>query len=144
MISLAPDKVSTNGHAHIPVGGPPTIEARNLSKRFGALQALSNVSMTLRPGCFRALLGENGAGKSTLVKCIMGTYRADAGAVCVGEHEVELKSPRQAHALGIGMVYQHFTLVDNMTVLENMIMAREVRASRGQLESGGPKSSGCS
>ncbi len=125
MISLAPDKVSANGHVHIPLGGPPTIEARNLSKRFGALQALSNVSMTLRPGCFRALLGENGAGKSTLVKCIMGTYRADSGSVRVGEHEVELKSPRQAHALGIGMVYQHFTLVDNMTVLENMIMARE-------------------
>ena len=70
-------------------------------------------------------MGENGAGKSTLVKCIMGTYRADSGSVRVGDHEVELKNPRQAHALGIGMVYQHFTLVENMTVLENMVMARE-------------------
>jgi simple sugar transport system ATP-binding protein len=104
---------------------PPTVEARKLSKRFGALQALSDVSMTLRPGSFRALLGENGAGKSTFVKCIMGSYRADSGSVRVGDHEVELKNPRQAHALGIGMVYQHFTLVENMTVLENMVMARE-------------------
>ena len=88
-------------------------------------KALSDVSLTLRPARFRALLGENGAGKSTLVKCIMGTYRADTGSVRVGEHAVELKNPRQAHALGIGMVYQHFTLVENMTVVENMVMARE-------------------
>ena len=104
---------------------PPLIEVRNISKRFGSLQALSDVSLTLRPGTFRALLGENGAGKSTLVKCIMGTYRADSGSVRVGQSAVELKNPRQAHALGIGMVYQHFTLVENMTVVENMVMARE-------------------
>ena len=102
---------------------PPPIEVRNISKRFGSLQALLDVSMKLAPGSFRALLGENGAGKSTLVKCIMGTYRADSGTVSVGTHAVELKNPRQAHALGIGMVYQHFTLVENMTVVENMLMA---------------------
>src|SRR4029077_1721568 len=95
------------------------------SKRFGHLQALANVSMRLQPGSFRALLGENGGGQSTLVKCIMGTYRADSGAVKVGEHEVELKNPRQAHALGLGMVYQHFTLVENMTAVENIVMARK-------------------
>lgn len=105
--------------------GPPHLEASNLSKRFGSLQALANVSMNLRPGCFRALLGENGAGKSTLVKCIMGVYRSDTGSVKVGEHAAELKNPRQAHALGVGMVYQHFTLVENMTVAENLVMARE-------------------
>ena len=104
---------------------PPRIEAVNLSKTFGELKALSNVSLTLKPGIFRALLGENGAGKSTLVKCIMGTYVADPGGhVKVGESSVELKNPRQAHALGIGMVYQHFTLVENMTVVENMLMAQ--------------------
>jgi general nucleoside transport system ATP-binding protein len=107
------------------IDGPPRLEAVNVSKRFGALQALADVSLTLPPGQFRALLGENGAGKSTLVKCIMGTYRADTGHVRVGAHDAELKNPRQAHALGIGMVYQHFTLVDNMTVVENMVMARE-------------------
>src|SRR5690349_16148856 len=104
---------------------PPHVEVSNISKRFGALQALSRVSMAIRPGIFRALVGENGAGKSTLVKCIMGTFRADAGSVHVGDSQVEVKNPRQAHALGIGMVYQHFTLVENMTVVENMVMARE-------------------
>lgn len=104
---------------------PPRLEAIGLSKRFGALQALSDVSLTLESGEFRALLGENGAGKSTLVKCIMGTYRPDTGTVIVGHHRAELRNPRQAHALGVGMVYQHFTLVDNMTVVENLVMARE-------------------
>ena len=113
-----------NGTAHGKNGLPPKLEALQLSKRFGALQALLDVSLTLHPGSFRALLGENGAGKSTLVKCIMGTYRADAGRVHVGAHDVEVKSPRQAHALGLGMVYQHFTLVENMTVVENILMAR--------------------
>jgi ABC-type uncharacterized transport system ATPase subunit len=119
---------NTNGHPNGKVTTdhpPPKIEAFNLSKTFGELKALSNVSISLRSGSFRALLGENGAGKSTLVKCIMGTYRADPGGhVKVGESDVELKNPRQAHALGIGMVYQHFTLVENMTVVENMVMAR--------------------
>ncbi|HEV3117856.1 MAG TPA: ABC transporter ATP-binding protein [Gemmataceae bacterium] len=104
---------------------PPSLEVTGISKRFGALQALADVSLKLAPGQFRALLGENGAGKSTLVKCIMGTYHADAGTVRVGTAEVEVKNPRQAHALGLGMVYQHFTLVENMTVVENMVMARE-------------------
>ena len=125
MNPVAPKIEPAAGPKSAVIKGPPNIEVRNISKRFGALQALSDVSMTLRPGSFRALLGENGAGKSTLVKCIMGTYQADAGSVRVGDHEVELKNPRQAHALGIGMVYQHFTLVENMTVLENMVMARE-------------------
>jgi simple sugar transport system ATP-binding protein len=120
---LADGNVNGNG-AHRPPA-PPHLDARNLSKRFGALQALSDVSLSLRPGCFRALLGENGAGKSTLVKCIMGVYRADAGSVHVGESAVELKSPRHAHALGLGMVYQHFTLVENMTVVENIVMSQE-------------------
>ena len=104
--------------------GPPLVEATKLSKRFGALRALDDVSITIRPGSFRALLGENGAGKSTLVKCIMGTYQADDGAVRVGRHSVEISTPRQAHALGLGMVYQHFTLVENMTVVENLVLAR--------------------
>ena len=119
------EKPAAAGLPRSPSVSPPIIEVAGISKRFGALQALTDVSLTLRPGSFRALLGENGAGKSTLVKCIMGTYQADTGSVRVGEHDVELKNPRQAHALGIGMVYQHFTLVENMTVVENMVLARE-------------------
>ncbi len=117
--------IETNGTPLAASHAPPTVEATRLSKRFGSLQALSDVSLTLKPGTFRALLGENGAGKSTLVKCVMGTYQADSGSVKVGAHAVELKNPRQAHALGLGMVYQHFTLVENMTVVENLVMARE-------------------
>src|SRR5205085_7050130 len=112
----AREKSSSPFSGYVTHETPPQLEAMGLSKIFGPIKVLSDVSLSLKPGCFRALLGENGAGKSTLVKCIMGTYRPDGGLVRVGEHSVELKNPRQAHALGVGMVYQHFTLVDNMTV----------------------------
>jgi ABC-type uncharacterized transport system ATPase subunit len=100
------------------------VEAVGISKHFGDLVALDDVSVRIHAGTVHALLGENGAGKSTLVKCIMGYYRPDEGSVIVGKREAEIASPRQAHALGLGMVYQHFTLVPHMTVLENMVMAR--------------------
>jgi general nucleoside transport system ATP-binding protein len=103
---------------------PPRLAATNMSKRFGDLIALEDVSFTLTPGTVHALLGENGAGKSTLVKCIMGFYRADRGQITLGDAEVQVSSPRDARTLGIGMVYQHFTLVENMTVAENLVMAR--------------------
>ncbi|HYQ16571.1 MAG TPA: ATP-binding cassette domain-containing protein, partial [Polyangiaceae bacterium] len=105
-------------------GPPPLLDAQHMTKRFGALLALDDVSFKLRPGTFHALLGENGAGKSTLVKCIMGFYQADSGKVLVGDSDVVVKNPREAQRYGIGMVYQHFTLVENMTVAENLVMAR--------------------
>jgi ABC-type uncharacterized transport system ATPase subunit len=70
-------------------------------------------------------LGENGAGKSTLVKCIMGYYRPDDGAVLFNSREQIIDNPRAAHALGLGMVYQHFTMVPAMTVTENFVLARD-------------------
>lgn len=100
------------------------LEAINVSKRFGDLQALDRVSLKLKKGGIHALLGENGAGKSTLVKCIVGFYTPDEGEVLLGEHQQLITNPRDAHDLGIGMVYQHFTLVPNMTVLENLVLAR--------------------
>jgi len=103
---------------------PPILEAEGMSKHFGSLAALEDVSFRLEPGSFHALLGENGAGKSTLVKCIMGFYQADSGRVLVGGKPISLKSPREAQRHGIGMVYQHFTLVENMTVAENLVLAR--------------------
>jgi len=103
---------------------PPLLEARNIHKRFGDLVALEDVSFRLEPGSFHVLLGENGAGKSTLVKCIMGFYQADSGSISVGQREVSIRSPKDAQRLGIGMVYQHFTLVENMTVAENLVLAR--------------------
>ena len=102
----------------------PALEALGISKQFGSVRALEDVSLKLARGSVHALLGENGAGKSTLVKCIMGYYAADEGQVLVNGVAANIKSPRDAAALGIGMVYQHFTLVDNMTVAENLVLAR--------------------
>ena len=103
----------------------PSLELIGFSKRFGALAALDDVSVKVRAGSFHALLGENGAGKSTLVKCAMGYYAADEGQILLDGREVTISHPRQAHELGLGMVYQHFTLVPNMTVLENFVLSRE-------------------
>jgi general nucleoside transport system ATP-binding protein len=114
----------------MPDAGSPTgalgVEAIAMSKRFGEFVALDDVSLKVAAGSFHALLGENGAGKSTLVKCIMGYYRPDSGAVVVGDRERSIDNPRAAHALGLGMVYQHFTLVPAMTVAENLVLARAV------------------
>ena len=118
----------------IPPGGlvPPTaskktfgVEAISMTKRFGEFTALDQVSLKVKPGTFHALLGENGAGKSTLVKCIMGYYQADAGELLVDNRQEIIGNPRAAHALGLGMVYQHFTSVPAMTVAENFVLARD-------------------
>jgi len=100
------------------------VDAIAMTMRFGDFTALDNVELKVRPGSFHALLGENGAGKSTLVKCIMGYYRATEGAVLVGGREQAIANPKEAHALGLGMVYQHFTLVPAMTVAENLVLSR--------------------
>jgi general nucleoside transport system ATP-binding protein len=107
-----------------PVTVPPALEAIGVSKTFGTVRALEDVSLTLERGTIHALLGENGAGKSTLVKCIMGFYKADEGKISVGGVPARIASPRDAAALGIGMVYQHFTLVEAMTVAENLVLSR--------------------
>src|SRR6202795_4118809 len=103
---------------------PPRLELVDITKRFGAFVANDHVSLKLEPGTFHALLGENGAGKSTLVKCIMGYHLAVAGDVIVGQSVRQIRSPYDAHKLGIGMVYQHFTVVPAMTVAENLLLAR--------------------
>jgi len=103
----------------------PSFELIDFSKRFGALAALDAVSVKIQAGAFHALLGENGAGKSTLVKCAMGYYAADEGEILLNGRQVTIDHPRQAHELGLGMVYQHFTLVPNMTVLENFVLSRD-------------------
>ena len=96
-----------------------------MTKRFGDFTALDGVSLRVEAGSFMALLGENGAGKSTLVKCLVGYHQPDAGEITVGGRQRDIRSPHDAHALGIGMVYQHFTLVPSMTVAENLVMARD-------------------
>ena len=96
-----------------------------MSMVFGSFTALDDVSIRIPAGSFHALLGENGAGKSTLVKCVMGFYRPTTGQILVNDREVEIASPRDAAALGLGMVYQHFTLVPSLTGAENLVISRQ-------------------
>ena len=100
------------------------VETVGMTMRFGSFTALDDVSIGVQPGHFHAVLGENGAGKSTLVKCIMGFYQATSGQLIVDSREVDVPDPRAAHALGLGMVYQHFTLVPSLTAAENLVISR--------------------
>ncbi|CAN7380316.1 ABC transporter ATP-binding protein [Neorhizobium tomejilense] len=100
------------------------IETLGMTMRFGSFTALDNVSISVPAGSFHALLGENGAGKSTLVKCIMGFYHATAGSLSVDSREVSVASPKDAATYGLGMVYQHFTLVPSLTGAENLVISR--------------------
>ncbi|MEM0899858.1 MAG: ABC transporter ATP-binding protein [Pseudomonadota bacterium] len=100
------------------------IETVSMTKRFGSLVALDDVCIKVHAGEFHALLGENGAGKSTLVKCMMGFYTPTSGQMLVDGHEVKINAPADAQAAGIGMVYQHFTLVPCLTAAENMVISR--------------------
>ena len=99
------------------------LETFELTKRFGSFTAMDRVTMKVAPGSVHALLGENGAGKSTLVKCVAGSQRPDGGAVLVDGREHDIATPVVARALGIGMVYQHFTLAPGMSVAENLLLA---------------------
>src|SRR3954452_2580012 len=101
------------------------VETIGMTMRFGSFTALDDVSISVPPGSFHALLGENGAGKSTLVKCMMGFYHPTSGDIIVDGREAKIESPRDASALGLGMVYQHFTLVPSLTGAENLVISRE-------------------
>src|SRR5256885_13989840 len=101
-----------------------SLETVGMTKIFGSLVALEDVSIKVEAGSFHALLGENGAGKSTLVKCIMGFYSADKGEVLLNGKEAPIHNPRDARACGIGMVYQQFTLVPSLTGAENLVISR--------------------
>jgi len=101
------------------------VETIGMTMRFGAFTALDDVSIKVPAGSFHALLGENGAGKSTLVKCMMGFYHPTSGDMLVDGREAAVASPRDASALGLGMVYQHFTLVPSLTGAENLVISRE-------------------
>lgn len=109
---------------HTP-NGAIGIETLHMTMRFGAFTALDDVSIRIEPGSFHALLGENGAGKSTLVKCIMGFYHATSGELLVDGREARVPDPKAAHDLGLGMVYQHFTLVPSLTAAENLVISRK-------------------
>ena len=103
----------------------PAIEMRGIGKRFGATAANADVDFVARFGEVHALVGENGAGKSTLMSILAGLYRPDAGTLAIGGRPVRLRSPREAIGLGVGMVYQHFMLVEPFTVAENVLLGQE-------------------
>src|SRR6476660_7611714 len=101
------------------------IELRNITKRFGAVLANDHVSIKVAPGTIHAIVGENGAGKSTAMRIVYGFYNADSGEILINGKPVEIRTPHDAIALGIGMVHQHFMLVDPMTVAENIVLGAE-------------------
>jgi len=104
----------------------PLLELRSITKSFGSVQALAGVDFEVRPGEVMALVGDNGAGKSTLIKCIAGTHLPDGGEILFEGHEVSIHSPKDASRLGIEVVYQDLALCDNLDVVQNMYLGREV------------------
>ena len=104
----------------------PLLELRDISKSFGSVQALIDVDFEVRPGEVMALVGDNGAGKSTLIKCIAGTHMADSGEILFEGREVHIHGPRDAAQLGIEVVYQDLALADNLDVVQNMFLGREI------------------
>src|SRR5215831_8029755 len=101
------------------------LELRNITKRFGTILANDRVNIAVRAGTIHAIVGENGAGKSTAMRIAYGFYTADEGEVIVDGKPYHFASPHEAIALGIGMVHQHFMLVEPMTVTENIILGGE-------------------
>ncbi len=101
------------------------LELRNITKTFGSVVANNDVSMKIEKGTIHAIVGENGAGKSTIMRIAYGFYKADSGEILVDGQSVSIRNPHDAIALGIGMVHQHFMLVDTMTVGENIILGAE-------------------
>lgn len=110
------------------------VQMHGITKTFGSFKALDGVDLDVKKQTVHAILGENGAGKSTLMNVLYGLYQADEGEVYLGGQSVQIQSPLDAIAHGIGMVHQHFMLVENFTVTENIILGDEVCHSMGVLD----------
>ena len=111
--------------AAAPASPPLAIELRGISKAFGSVQANKDISIQVARGTIHGIIGENGAGKSTLMSILYGFYKADSGEILIGGKAVTIPDSQAAIAAGIGMVFQHFKLVQNFTVLENVILGAE-------------------
>jgi general nucleoside transport system ATP-binding protein len=103
----------------------PAIELKGISKAFGPVQANKDISIRVMPGTIHGIIGENGAGKSTLMSILYGFYKADKGEIFIAGKKVQIPDSQAAIAAGIGMVFQHFKLVENFTVLENVVLGAE-------------------
>ncbi|WP_405015200.1 ATP-binding cassette domain-containing protein [Kitasatospora sp. NBC_01539] len=106
---------------------PPILELRGIDKSFGPVQVLHDVALSAYAGEVTALVGDNGAGKSTLVKCIGGIHAIDGGDYLFEDSPVQVHSPRDAAALGVEIVYQDLALCDNLDIVQNMFLGREIR-----------------
>ena len=104
---------------------PYAIEMLNITKKFPGIIANDNITLQLKRGEIHALLGENGAGKSTLMSVLFGLYQPEEGVIKKDGQEVKINDPNDANDLGIGMVHQHFKLVECFTVLDNIILGVE-------------------
>ncbi len=109
------------------------VQMHGITKRFGSFTALDNVDLNVKKGTIHSILGENGAGKSTLMNVLYGLYQAEEGETYIYGKKVDIKNPNIAIDLGIGMVHQHFMLVDNFTVTKNIILGSEVTSKFGVL-----------
>ncbi|MFU8824901.1 ATP-binding cassette domain-containing protein, partial [Yoonia sp.] len=103
----------------------PAIELKGISKAFGPVQANKDISIRVMPGTIHGIIGENGAGKSTLMSILYGFHKADKGEIFIRGEKVNITDSQAAIAAGIGMVFQHFKLVENFTVLENIVLGAE-------------------
>ena len=112
---------------------PPRLALNGITKRFPGVVANADVGFEVAPGEIRALLGENGAGKSTLVKIIYGVLAADEGEILWDGAVTEIPNPKAARRLGIGMVFQHFSLFEALTVLENIALGMDEAIARSAL-----------
>ena len=108
----------------------PVIEMRNIVKKFGDFTANDNINLTVHKGEIHAILGENGAGKSTLMNQLYGLLKPTSGQILVNGKAIEMNNPRDAIAAGIGMVHQHFMLIQPFTVTENIVLARSPPRAR--------------
>jgi general nucleoside transport system ATP-binding protein len=102
---------------------PPLVELRSITKRFPGVTACDGVDFRVYAGEIHVLLGENGAGKTTLMQILYGLYQPDAGEIRIDGRRTLMRSPKDAMHAGIGMVFQHFTLIPSLTVVENIVLA---------------------
>jgi len=103
----------------------PAVRMRDVDKRFGAVHANRSVNLTVRAGTAHGIVGENGAGKSTLMSILYGFYQADSGSVEIDGQPVRIADSHDAIAAGIGMVHQHFMLVESLSALDNVLLGAE-------------------
>jgi simple sugar transport system ATP-binding protein len=138
VVRLPPSEPNSRGAE----GSPGALELRGIDKRFGAVHANRAINLSVARGSIHGLIGENGAGKSTLMNIVYGFHQADAGEIRVQGKRVEIHAPHDAIAVGVGMVHQHFMLVENFSVLENVVLgvesgrrlASSLSHARGELE----------